>query len=210
MASCVLSQEHSVKNPLACPGLLFYTVSHNENCNTTGWRGISDAMTGIEKQRKDENTLVVIGGGVIAFGVWSVVRTVMEVILRMEELQGMSGMAGMTGLERLAAEIIMWVVVAILVGVDMSIRLFIGLSARSEGMGRKKGQAYVAVAGILAVFYVVIWLAEMAGFHGSEQLYLSQIAAMLLDFSSSAVLVELVFTAVRVKRARKLRKEGDA
>ncbi|MCR5137383.1 MAG: hypothetical protein K6C12_09830 [Oscillospiraceae bacterium] len=167
-------------------------------------------MTGIEKQRKDDNTLVVIGGGVIAFGVWSVVRTVMEVILRMEELQGMSGMAGMTGLERLVAEIIMWVVVAILVGVDMSIRLFIGLSARSEGMGRKKGQAYVAAAGILAVFYVVIWLAEMAGFHGSEQLYLSQIAAMLLDFSSSAVLVELVFTAVRVKRARRLRKEGDA
>ena len=92
--------------------------------------------------RRDENTLMVVGSGVIIFGVWSVLKVLLLETTRLPEMMAEIRLEDL-GFEELGLGDLSWVVAAmaivfILIGLllDLSIRVFVGLSARAEGKGK--------------------------------------------------------------------------
>lgn len=89
--------------------------------------------------RKDRNTLVVVGAGVIAFGVWSVIKAVMYAAVNIETL-----LVTRSG-ERLSPAAF-WIALAVIVAIELALRVYVGRSAIAEGRGVKKGALYIVLA----------------------------------------------------------------
>ena len=163
--------------------------------------------------RRDENTLIVVGTGVILFGIWSVVKAL---------LQGNASFSNMlaevrledAGLEELGFGDLSWLVAAlaaafvlIILLLDLSIRIFVGMSARAEGRGKKQGPVYLVLSVLLLVFsgiFVCSYLFVL--FHGSDQV-MDADAAIVVELTSFVTLLQMILSAVRVRRARRAEQE---
>ena len=99
-------------------------------------------QAGKMRLRRDENTLTVVGSGVILFGVWTVVKMVLQEINRFPEFMAELGVDELefeeTGLAdmgldpNLLAMAVAFTVVIIVYLMDLGLRVFVGLSARAE------------------------------------------------------------------------------
>ena len=90
--------------------------------------------------RKYQNTLIVVGSGIILFGVWTVVKMMGSFFLLKDEtvaaLRGFGG-AAMDDIPDEAVFYISLVAVLVIMLVILAIRTYVGLSAISEGRGQK-------------------------------------------------------------------------
>lgn len=173
--------------------------------------------------RRNQSTLAAVGLGVIAFGVWSVIKVVLMMTLNAD------GFFETLGLDELAAEgrgsrILGFAVVGVLLAFDLLLRLFIGLRARREGLARKKaGVIYLVLACLLAVASVYSDVTELIEtFSAGEAMgaaiktYASRltatsggdidnaVVALLVELTSLITLFELIVAGIRVKRLEKL------
>ena len=83
------------------------------------------------KYRRDQNTLVVLGTGVIAFGLWGIIKTIAQVLLGLqlfdpEDVETL-GPAGM---------VVTIVIIVLLFSFDIFLRLYVGLRAHREANGK--------------------------------------------------------------------------
>ena len=164
----------------------------------------------IEKElRRNRSTLVVVGMGVIAFGAWSVVKTVLMLTLR----PGLSPAAFDTDYpysdETLMYHIFYYGFIALFLLFDLLLRLFVGLNARREGLGGKKGVAYIVLACLLAAVSLVGNTAGLitikdgvnASVNGG---YGDLVMSLLVEITATVTLIELIVAAVRVKRLERI------
>ena len=92
------------------------------------------------KMRRYQNLLTVSGLGVIMFGVWSVLRTILLLFFQQNAVsQAFND-------ESVTVRILSYTILAVMLLADSLSRLFVGLSARAEGFGKKKGYAYIVFA----------------------------------------------------------------
>ena len=159
--------------------------------------------------RKQQNQLVDAGIGVILFAVWSIVKMNLYVGLNataMEELRqaavefGLNEKGFLTFLIIIFMGILLW---------QLSIRLYIGLSASAEGKGRKKSWTYLILAAVLVVTDIQTnWQAlgverVLAG----EKMSVSLLTCICMEAVSVYVLMDLLISGIRVKRMRRKMKE---
>ena len=144
--------------------------------------------------RRLQDTLAVAGGGVIAFGAWSLAKIALLFALYNEEAVFQLFHFGS------GTPMPLVFVVVIFVGCfDLLIRLFVGLSARAEGHGEKKGSFYLIVAGFIAVANVAS-IASLA-FGSSVNLSLFDAAmSVAIDTTSFATLILMIRCAVRLRQ----------
>ena len=163
--------------------------------------------------RRDENTLMVVGSGVIVFGIWSVVKALLQGTASfskmLEEAQleyaGLEG-SGLTDLSWVVAALASAVVLLVLL-LDLTIRVFVGLSARAEGRGKKQGRAYLVLSVLLLVLSgIYIFSYVFMLFSGSDQV-MDADAAILVELTSLVTLLQMILSAVRVRRARRAEQE---
>ena len=163
--------------------------------------------------RRDENTLSVVGSGVIVFGIWSVVKALLHgnvsysnmlEVVRLED----------AGLEELGFGDLSWVVAAaavvlvlLVLFLDLAIRIYVGMSARAECKGEKQGRAYLVLS-VLLLFLSGVYICSfvMVLFSGSDQV-MDADAAILVELTSFVTLLQMIISAVRVRRARRAEQE---
>ena len=169
--------------------------------------------------RKNQNLLVCIGTGVLMFGFWSVIKGVMTVFLQKDELLSMLESVR----ESLPAEevqffapafTIMCAGIGIIVGVVLLMRIFVGLSARKEGMGKGKRKrnrrAYLVFSVILVVITVFSLFADFPTMGKSLEGFLDGIVPVIIDVTSLIMLIELIVAGAKVKTLkRKLEEAKD-
>ena len=160
----------------------------------------------IRKQlRKDQDTLISVGFCACAFGFWSMARGCLSLARGIFGANAWEDMRKLTGPEKGAAFVIMLFFLAFM----LSFRLYVGLTARAEGQGKKKGRLYVVLAGILAAWSLLMVVLQLIGGGAREYDTLTNTAALLLDVTNFVTLTELVFAAVRVKKIqRDLERQG--
>lgn len=90
-----------------------------------------------------------IGLGVIAFGVWSVVKTVLYVALDTE-----SSLRSFEGEPYLILGF--WIVLGGALAIDLALRFYVGRSAIAEGNGAKRRTAYSVLALLMAALSFVL------------------------------------------------------
>ena len=127
--------------------------------------------------RRNQDTLIIVGTGVIIFGLWSLLKAVFTLLLNMGSMYDMI-MQEDTLVGRIAAS----VAVVLVLLIDLGLRLFVGMSAISVGRGGKSRFVFVAIALFLA--------------------FISHVAAAV-ELTSLITLTQLINSAMAIRGIRK-------
>ena len=155
--------------------------------------------------RKNQNTLVIVGEGVIAFGIWNVMKILLSIAFVEDTRQSLLYDAATGEAEPLALVV---VGVVIMLGLILALRLFVGLSAISEGRGRRRRYGYLVFT---ALMILVDGAALISTFFVSDPFdtMLDGVITVVVELTSIVTLVELFASGIRVKAlTRQLGKRG--
>ena len=156
--------------------------------------------------RRDRDTLAIVGLGVMAFGVWSVIRAVLLFLARIPGLREET--MNMEPLERNIAVIGAVAALLLSVWIDLRLRLYIGRSARAEGLRGEHKTGYLFAAGFLALACLVM-LVVMAFFQFSSMEAVrnaresgegTALSSIIVELTSLITLIDMIAASLRVKR----------
>jgi len=147
--------------------------------------------------RRLQDTLAVVGAGVIAFGAWTLVKIALLFALYNEE--AVFQLLHFNSGTPLPAIFITAIVVACF---DLFIRVFVGLSARAEGHGEKKGGFYLVIAGLIAVANVFS-IASLAFGTSVNMSFFDAAVSIAIDATSFITLILMIRCAVRLRQLNK-------
>jgi NADH:ubiquinone oxidoreductase subunit 6 (subunit J) len=148
-----------------------------------------------KRLRRNQNYLVMIGTGVIILGFWSVIKTVMFLILEPQDITGFSSTIQISGMPIHTS----YLILVVLLGIELAVRLFVGLCARSEGFGSKQGPVYVVFAILLSLFHLAAIVASItSGFRFYDN-PADAAVSLLMDITSLVTLVELINSVFKVR-----------
>ena len=160
-----------------------------------------------KKLRKYESNLIASGFATILFGIWLVAKSLLGALLITSNSDAADSIDITDEMERnpeaLAILIVLMIVALMIVLIiGVVVRIYIGRSADADAKGRKKkGWAYVVWAIILAAVDIygiaTTWMAV------SRINLMSTIFTSVLDVASLAALIDLIISAINVKRLRK-------
>ena len=149
--------------------------------------------------RRSRSTLRILGTGVIAFTVWSVLKTILVFLLVPLEQKPEGEISDKE------AMVLLVIILAVLLFIilDIVLRLRLGFSARAEGLGKHKGKAYVVFAFIYFFFQIIIAALsfyQLFRYGLMDRSIPETAASLMLEISSAVTMGEMAFTAVKVKR----------
>ena len=150
--------------------------------------------------RKNQDTLKIVGLGVMAFGAWSIVRTILyttfqwnSIIENMVEQELSAKTAG-----------IMYIIVSVMImAVEIAIRLYIGRSAIAEGKGERKRPGYIVVAFLIALMDLSLMFFFFILLGTRTEISLDALVTMFVELTSTVILLEMCQSAIRVRKLRR-------
>ena len=153
--------------------------------------------------RRRRITLMSLGSGVISFGVWSILKTLLYIYVGVFKLD----VTTVSEEYQQAATTIAYVLLAFFMLFSLSLRLFVGLKARAAGSGKRQRPTYIVVACLLLAWSVLsLLVAVFSRTSGrmENQSVMDYAVSIFVECCSAAILAELVYTALRVRKLAKL------
>lgn len=155
------------------------------------------------KYRRNCNTLVVLGTGVVLYGFWTIIKLAMCLIFGFElfdesDLEEL-GPIGIT---------FVMIILVIIMAIDVLIRLYAGLRARYEGTGKKVGKGYLFWCVWLmleSAFSIFIVVPDVINMQGD---FIDTYLSVFMELTSAAMTIEVFLAGISVRRYRKKLKEG--
>ena len=154
------------------------------------------------KLRRYQNLLTLSGLGVIVFGLWSILKLFLILLLNDDTVSETIKAAEMP--DEFTTRLALYLVLGVIILIDFLMRLFVGLSARSEGFGNKRGNAYVVFAALIALsslISVVFIFFDTSLTSISSVLEL--IVSVFVEATATVVMIELLVSAITVKKLKK-------
>ncbi|WP_405357361.1 hypothetical protein [Ruminococcus sp.] len=145
------------------------------------------------KMRRYQNLLTVSGLGVIIFGLWSVLKTILLLFMKEGILSEIP--------DDTFVRVMFFLILGGILLIDVLIRLYVGLSARAEGFGKKKGYGYVVIAILMALASLTSLV--LIFFDSNEQSIWELIVSVIVEATSLVVTIELLVAAFTVKKLKK-------
>lgn len=193
------------------------TIISSERRNHTEQRR-NQAMENLEVTlRKHQHTLAVVGMGVIAFGIWSVVKSILYLVfinpIRDQLFMNYENVSDFK-YERM-------IVFAVTVGtiilvdlLDLSFRWKIGRRALAISRGERELSVgfYVRSAFVTlvdAIEFILGFLAVVGGIPSEEDLP-DRISTLLVDITSVVMMIEMIIAAVMIGKITKRLKTDNA
>ena len=154
------------------------------------------------KMRRNRGTLSVAGLGVMAFGLWSVVKFVMECLIGQirEDLVNTYSDTG---------TILAWIVIIVVVHViltDVILRYIVGRCAWRESRGLRQGHWYFILAVNIAAGSILSIYIEAESIILRDDFSLYDYACLIVELTSLVMLIELFVASICSRR----RKSGNA
>lgn len=149
------------------------------------------------KYRKWQSSLIVTGKIIIAMGIWDVIRTFVDYFIRTDQ-SAENDLNNNIGIR-----IFMFIMIAILI----SIRMFVGYSAVSEGKGGKKRYLYLVISVIMIGVNVIGAISFISSMFKSLIGIDTALVSCLFDILSAASLIEMFISSIMVKSIGKKLKE---
>ena len=178
------------------------------------------------KIRKFRDTLITGGFAIIAFGIWTVIKSIMEAFTILKPMIGNMTLENLTQVqEEQLKELIesnalfyalMLLILAFLV-VDMLLRIYVGLSARAIGLQKKKrngkersGIVWLIFGVILTAFNVYSLVVNLVQIRELLQTYsiVNYVISLFVDVTSIFVTAELIVTGFRLRKFTKTQKDS--
>ena len=159
--------------------------------------------------RRSQNTLIVVGTGTILFSVWTVVKTLSSfVLLKDEVIASVRNTADDVGfiLSEQQLFYIVLVIMLIFLILFLAVRIYIGMSAISEGRGLRKSKGYLILVVIVIIINITTVAISLFSAKSQESLGAlskdTSLSSLVIELTSIVMAVEMVFAAVRLRRAR--------
>ena len=152
-------------------------------------------MTGQAQIRRLQDTLTIAGSAVIAFSVWSLAKIGMFLAFADKNMLGW-----LLGLDKESLTIAVYVSLIVIALIDVGVRAYVGMSARAEGRGVKKGPFYLAVAAVIAIANVSSLAAIVLSTSFSLS-PLSMIVPIAIEATAIAALVLVIRSSMLLRRA---------
>ncbi|MBR1566457.1 MAG: hypothetical protein IJ649_06810 [Oscillospiraceae bacterium] len=154
--------------------------------------------------RRCRISLMTLGSGVFAFGVWSILKSYLYLWVNPVVFDDIAAQY------QSAVNIIFYVMYTFLVLIDLLLRAYVGMGAHSMGMGKKKGPMYMIVLSLMLATSVLSCLLMVMGRENARmenQSKMDYLVSAFVEFCNMSVLAELLYTVVRVRKLEK-RTEG--
>ena len=159
----------------------------------------------MEKElRRLRISLMTLGSGVFAFGVWSILKSYLYLWVNPVVFDDIAEQ------EQYAVMIIFYVLFTFFMLIDLLLRAYVGKGARAMGMGKRKGLTYMIVLSLMltvSVLSCLFMLLRHGDTHMQNQSELDFFVSAFVEFCNMGVLAELLYTVVRVRKLEK-RTEG--
>ena len=138
-------------------------------------------------------SLISSGGAMVLFSLWTVLRSLVQIDAQLN-YRGNS--------EALMPLVTTIVVVGI---IDLVLKLYVGLSARVEGLGRKKKRPYLILGILIACLSVLSVGYMLYQFPGDCKLYglLMPLVNLAVEATFLYAAMDLVVSAIKVRRLEK-------
>ena len=159
----------------------------------------------IRHLRKQRDTLRISGLGVIAFGLWSVVRSIVYAILGTGEIRRVISEAQV----RSYALSVVYAVVMLVLLADLGLRMFVGMKARQEASGKDAGLLFLIVTGLLSVSHLISIPMDILFFARGEDPLIEMIATVFIEATSLVTLGTVMWTTVSSRRLARQIPEGE-
>lgn len=166
------------------------------------------------KIRKYENTMIVVGTGIILFAVWTMVKSIGVLLInRKAELSAIRAESLKETVNYSDAKLLgifVFIAAVYLIG-GVLIRLVIGMSAIAEGRGRHSGVIYIPITVFYILHSLFTIIAELAfiitgdNVLGLDAGSLSRVsfASVIIEFTSMVMMAEMVRSAMKLKKYRR-------
>ena len=160
--------------------------------------------------RRSQNTLIVVGTGIILFSIWTVVKTLGLVFMLKDESIAIARKAADEIGSNVSDQHLYYIVLAVMLIIMLlflAVRTYIGRAAISEGRGVRRRKGYLILAVILIIINTVAVTANYLLPESQE--YLGELStnnsmpALIIEVTSMIMMVEMVFAAVRLRRVRR-------
>ena len=152
--------------------------------------------------RRNENILAVSSLTMILFGVWTAIKLVLYFSLSEDGFRAIpKGTDGQ--LERM----ILTAILVLFICISMSTRLCVGLSARAESMGRKKGYGYVVLAVLILAADILALGFSLAHIEENFDSWMDMVITLFVETTSMLTIAELIVAAFRVKKLKRMAAE---
>ena len=159
---------------------------------------------------KHRHTLAVVGLGAIAFGIWSLIKSILYFVLVEPIIKTISSNYDNLSNSKYEA----WVLVAItfalvvlFVLIDMLLRWKVGRKAMAVSRGeREPGVGFFILSSILLLMdmaELIMGALSIAGIIPSDEDITDQISTLLVDFTSVVMLIEMIVAAVMIRKLTK-------
>ena len=152
--------------------------------------------------RRNENILAVSSLTMILFGVWTAIKLVLYFSLSEDGFRAIPKDAE-GQLERL----ILIAILVLFICISMSTRLCVGLSARAESMGRKKGYGYVVLAVLILAVDILALGFSLAHIEENFDSWMDMVITLFVETTSMLTIAELIVAAFRVKKLKRMAAE---
>ena len=165
---------------------------------------------------KHRHTLAVVGMGAIAFGIWSLIKSILYFVL-VEPLsdiinENLDSIID-SNFEALAALALSILIVGLFVLIDMLFRWKVGRRAMAISRGDKDpGVGFFILSAILLLMdlsELVLGVSSIVGAISSSEDMIDQISTLLVDFTSVVMLIEMLFAAIMIRKKEKKISEGQ-
>ena len=149
------------------------------------------------KTRRLENNVITLGTGIIAFSIWALLKYAMTFFSDLSYADEMSA----------GARVIFFASVISLT--DVLFHFYIGVSARSEGKGKKKTPLYLVLTAFIIMVYLVAIVFEIYFLLQEKNLF-SIFVTTLVDVTSTVIFIEMFVYAVQLRRIRRQKRQKEA
>ena len=149
------------------------------------------------KFRRNSNTMVILGLGVILFAFWTIIKLLAQFVLKFEIVDdSIFEELGVLGL------MVFMITLVVVLAFEVLLRLFVGLRAIRDGMGKKVSKAYLVFAVFLLIDSLLSVLLMIDSSINAETDFLENYISLFMELSSFIVTVELFIAALSVRRYR--------
>jgi hypothetical protein len=150
--------------------------------------------------RKNQDTLKIVGLGVMAFGAWSIVKSILYTTAQWSSIK--EEIVVPEANETIAKMVYLFMI-AVILTVEIAIRLYIGRSAIAEGRGERRRPGYVVVAFLITAIGLTLTVTAFVVPGIRMELNLEALVSLFVEITSAVITLEMCWSAIRVRKLRR-------
>ena len=160
--------------------------------------------------RRHQNTLYVLGIGVIIFGLWTFARAFLSVVLEPVD----ESVFIESGIDEDLGRLSIFIILSVGYGIDILIRLWVGIKAIRAGNGtlKKKKFRLIGLGFLCSMNFIVIVIEAFLTYMCIKEQNIDSLTnvaiAALVDITTMFVLLQLKYAEIKLRKLLKLSLSG--